>query len=98
MEWFENKRVIAKDFKVILVKEKQQIDSIKKSSHIKDIDSYLLLDKKSYQIDKNTFMFRDQVKIRLVDTIFDIKAFASSDGTLESLNSPPKTLFITITS
>ena len=65
-----------KDFKVILVKEKQQIDSIKKSSHIKDIDSYLLLDKKSYQIDKNTFMFRDQVKIRLVDTIFDILKFS----------------------
>jgi len=72
-----------KDFKVILVKEKQQIDSIKKSSHIKDIDSYLLLDKKSYQIDKNTFMFRDKVKIRLVDTIFDILNFSLIKNTMK---------------
>jgi ATP-dependent Lon protease len=69
-------RTNEKDFKVILIKEEQESISIKKSCNIKDIDSFLLLDKNSYQIDKNTYMFRNTVKIRLVDNIYDILKYA----------------------
>jgi ATP-dependent Lon protease len=65
-----------KDMDIILKKEEEEISSIKKSSNVKDIDSFLLLDNKSFQIDKNTYMFRNQVKIRLVDTIYDILKYA----------------------
>ncbi len=76
-------RTNEKDFRVILTKEENEINSIKKSSNIKDDDSLLLLDKKSYQVDKNTYVFRNEVKIRLVDTIYDVLKFALVKNTMK---------------
>ncbi len=65
-------RANEKDLDLIFRKEEEEKNNIKKSISIKKIDSFLLLDQKSWKLEDNRRMFRNELEIILVDSIYDI--------------------------
>jgi ATP-dependent Lon protease len=61
-----------KDLDIIFKKEDDQKTNLKKSTSIKKMDSYLLLENTSYKIDVNKRVFRNELDIYLVNDIFEI--------------------------
>jgi ATP-dependent Lon protease len=65
-----------KDLDIIFRKEEMEKESIKKSLCVRKVDSFLLLDKNSYCLMKDKRIFRNELEIILVDTIYDVLKYA----------------------
>jgi len=72
-----------KDLDIIFKKEEEEKLDIKKSSSIKKLDSYLLLENSCYKIDLNKRVFRNKLDIYLVNDIFEILEHALVENNLE---------------
>ena len=64
-------------------REEQEKNSIKESLCIRKVDSFLLLDKKSYKTMTDRRIFRNELEIILIDNIYDILKYALVDNDFE---------------
>ena len=69
-----------KDLDVIFRKEENEKKNIKKSTSIKKMDSYLLLENKCWKLEDNRRIFRNELEIIIVEDIFDILRHALVDN------------------
>jgi endopeptidase La len=71
-----------KDLDIIFKKEEDEKSDLKKSSSIKKLDSYLLLENNCYKVDPNKRVFRNNLDIYLVNDIFEILEHALVENNL----------------
>ena len=72
-----------KDLDIIFRKEEEEKNNIKKSTNIKKMDSFLLLENISYKAETNKRVFRNKLEIYLVDNIYDILKYALVENDIE---------------
>ena len=69
-----------KDLDVIFRKEESEKKNIKKSTSIKKMDSFLLLENKCWKLEDNRRIFRNKLEIVIVEDIYDILEHALVDN------------------
>jgi predicted ATP-dependent protease len=74
-----------KDLDIIFKKEEDEKIDLKKSSSIKKLDSYLLLENNCYKIDPKKRVFRNNLDIYLVNDIFEILEHALVENDIISI-------------
>ena len=72
-----------KDLDIIFKKEEDEKSDLKKSTSIKKLDSYLMLENGCYKVDLNKRVFRNSLDIYLVNDIFEVLEHALVDNNLE---------------